>query len=96
VYKYLEIVHLFMYICVHNQKNMTQDLKKASAKRIKELQRNVTGQDKTEACATLRISRPTLDKYLKGDISKVDTAISIVEFFEHKIKERITRLSEVA
>lgn len=75
---------------------MTTDLKSQVIQKLKGLEGNITGLDKTQACEKLKISRPTLDKYLSGDVSNVDTGISIFEFFNGKITRRIQRLNKVA
>lgn len=67
---------------------MATDLKKVFSKRLAELQPNVTGADKLEAQTTLKLSRPTLDKYLSGTIAKLDVAEKIYVFFLAKVNQR--------
>jgi len=75
---------------------MNTDLKKACAKEIKQLLPNISGADKLEACVTCKISRPTLDKMLKGNISNIDKALDVIKFFRGKVEERYTLLQGAA
>lgn len=71
-----------------NENRTMEDLKKVCSKRLKALLPSLSGQDKVDATHELKISRPTLDKYLHRDIPKVETAIKLIQFFENRIKER--------
>lgn len=75
---------------------MTTDLKTQCIKKLRSLDGNITGVDKTDACDELNISRPTLDKYLDGKVFNVDIAISIIEFFNGRIAKRLERLEGAA
>lgn len=68
------------------------DLKKVCSKRLKALNGNITAQDKLDALDHAKISRPTLEKYLIGKAVKIETATTLIKFFEGRIKERITEL----
>jgi hypothetical protein len=74
---------------------MTTDLKKAYSKKLELLRPNITGPDKTEACQELNISRPTLDKYLSGNVAKIDKADLLVKFLSAKVNQRIKDLKEI-
>lgn len=67
---------------------MATDLKKQFSKKLQELKPNVTGSDKLEAEKTLRISRPTIDKYLNGVVVKLDIAEPLYTFFSAKVNQR--------
>ena len=75
---------------------MTTDLKKVCAKELAKLMPGITTAMKAEAERELPISRPTLDKYLKGDIVKVETATKLIRFFRNKIKEAMAELQGAA
>lgn len=71
---------------------MTTDLKKACARKLESLKPNITGQDKLEAVLKTGISRPTIDKYLSGDVTKIDIADKLIKFFSRKVNQRIESL----
>jgi hypothetical protein len=73
---------------------MTTDLKKAYSKKLELLRPNLTGPDKTEACQELNISRPTIDKYLSGNVAKIDIADKIIKFLSERVNQRIKDLRE--
>jgi len=52
------------------------------------LSEGITPTDKAEAEAELPISKPTLDKYLNGEVVKIETAMKLITFFSQKVKER--------
>lgn len=74
----------------------TTDLRAECVDKLKSFDGNITGTDKVDACKELVISRPTLDKYLGGDISNIDTAISIIGFFNGRISKRREKLKKRA
>lgn len=74
----------------------TTDLRTECIEKLKAFEGNITGPDKVDACSKLQISRPTLDKYLGGDISNIDTAIAIIEFFNGRISKRRKKLKGAA
>ena len=43
---------------------------------------NLNHGDKARAIRDIPVSEPTLNKYLKGDIVKIDLAIKIIQYFE--------------
>lgn len=72
---------------------MKKDLKKQCAEKIRSLVPNIDTGDKSKASYELSISRPTLDKYLSGDISKIDTAITIINYFTRVVDRRKKNLT---
>jgi hypothetical protein len=72
------------------------DLKRQCAAEIKKLIPNITGSDKNEALSACKISRPTLDKYLKGAVTDIDKALEIIQFFKGKTQTRISQLKGAA
>lgn len=68
---------------------MNANTKKVLSKRLVEIAEEVTVSDRQDAEIKIPISRPTLDKYLSGDIVKIDTATKLVQFFSEKIKARL-------
>jgi hypothetical protein len=74
---------------------MMTDLKKAYSRKLEALRPNVTGPEKTEACQKLGLSRPTLDKYLSGNVAKIDIADKIIKFLSKKVGHRIEELRKV-
>lgn len=75
---------------------MSTELKDMVVQKLTGLTGNITGQDKKDACTKLKVSRPTLDKYLSGEVPNVDTGLTILEFFNGKISKRMDRLKRVA
>lgn len=71
-----------------------KDLKTTCAKKLGLLSGNITEKEKLEAQINLPISRPTLDKYLKGDVAKIETATQLIQFFTEKVNDRTKVLSE--
>ncbi len=66
---------------------MTDTLNKYSDQ-LKSIAINVTPDDKKTVMNALRISRPTLDKYLQGKAAKVDTANLMLKFLTRRISAR--------
>lgn len=71
-----------------------KDLKTICAEKLGHLSNNITEKEKLEAQLSLPISRPTLDKYLKGDVIKIDTATQLIQFFTEKVNDRTRVLAE--
>lgn len=71
---------------------MATDLKKQCAAEIKKLLPNISATDRKEALLVLRISQPTLIKYLRGEISDIDRALEVIEFFRGKVDGRLAQL----
>lgn len=74
-----------------------ENVKEILAKQLFLISDNVSIQEKDDAMQSLRISRPTLDKYLSGDserISKVDTATELLQFLQEKVRQRIEKIRE--
>lgn len=77
-------------------KMSTNNLKAVCQKELIELLPNITASDKEEACKKTNTSRPTLDRYLKGEIKNLDRAIKIINFFKGKVKARVSQLKGAA
>lgn len=71
-----------------------KDLKTMCAEKLELLSGNITTKEKLEAMINLPISKPTLDKYLKGDVIKIETATQLIQFFTEKVNERTRVLEE--
>lgn len=70
------------------------DLKKICAAKLKDLSKNITVEDRTEAESYVPMSRPTLDKYMLGDIANIDKATRLIKFLTDKVNERFEKLRE--
>jgi hypothetical protein len=68
------------------------DEKTIIADKLSAIKDSVTPADRAAAEAEIPISRPTLDKYLSGDIVKVDTGEKLLRFLAARIKERIENI----
>lgn len=71
---------------------MSIDLKKTCEQKLQALIPNITPDDKKEVVSLKIVSRPTLDKYLDGEIVKIDTATTLIDFFTNKVKTRLAQL----
>jgi ribosomal protein S20 len=60
--------------------------------KLKELSANVSLKDKEDAIDELEISRPTIEKYLNGNVVKMDTADRLIKFFSKRIIKRMAEL----
>lgn len=74
---------------LNNHNRMKTDVRVLLSKKLRNVANQITAAEIIEAVETLDISRPTIDKYLSGDVSKIDVGTRILEFFSRKIKERI-------
>jgi len=70
-------------------KNTYSDLKTTCIEKLITLAANITAEDKQDAMVACEISRPTLDKYLTGEVTKIETAISLIEFLTERFNQRI-------
>lgn len=70
-----------------------KDIPTWCSEKLQALNKNITPQDKIAAGGIC--SRPTLDKYLSGDVVKIQTAIDLINFFEKKVNDRIKSLSKM-
>jgi hypothetical protein len=59
-------------------------MKQELIKKMQEIANKLQHGDKTKALLDIGISEPTLNKYLKGDIVKLDMAEKIITYFESK------------
>jgi len=62
--------------------------------KLKQLSPNVSLLDKVGAQSELKISRPTIDKYLNGNVVKMDTADRLIKFFTKRINKRVQVLND--
>ena len=53
---------------------------------------SITIEDK--AAAETIMSRPTIDKYLSGDITKIETAEKLLGFLNKRIQKRIRKVQK--
>ena len=63
--------------------------------KINALLPNIDVEDKVHAMQAADISRPTLDRYLKGEIIKQDTALKIIKVLTGRVNERYNTLKEI-
>jgi hypothetical protein len=52
----------------------------------------ISSRDRKEFLARGTVSRPTLTKYLRGDVKDIDIATDIIAFFSVKANDKINRL----
>jgi hypothetical protein len=74
-----------------------ETIKSLLAKKLLLLSESTSVSEKEEAMSVLGISRPTLDKYLSGDmdkIAKVDVATELNQFLSKKVKARMEKIRE--
>ncbi len=69
-----------------------KSIKEICNDKLTALEKNLTADDKQAAMAHCNISRPTLDKYLNGDVAKIDTATSLVAFLGERVNQRMREL----
>lgn len=70
------------------------DIKTMCAQRLQELSKNITLEDREDAQKKMPISRPTLDRYLKGEVIKIGTATRLIKFFDKRTIARIKDLEQ--
>jgi hypothetical protein len=75
---------------------MSNELKKVYQKKLEALLPLITVDDRKEIVEQKIVSRPTLDNYLAGNIVKIDTANTILEFFTKRINRRVDRFNRNA
>lgn len=68
------------------------DLKQECSKTLKALSPNLTPVDKLNATTETGYSRPTVEKYLKGDVIKIEVATDLIKFFSGVVNKRIKEL----
>ena len=66
-----------------------ENVKELLAHKLISLSESITADEKIKAMDSVGISRPTLDKYLTGDIVKIDTATTLLEFLNKTVKARL-------
>ena len=73
-----------------------ENVKKLLARELISLSKGITADEKLQAMDSVGISRPTLDKYLTGDIVKIDTATTLLEFLNKTVKARINLIRTIS
>jgi len=68
------------------------DLKNQCSKKLIELSKSIESSDKSKAEKKLDLSRPTVDKYLSGDVFKISTATKLIKFFNGIVNKRTKEL----
>lgn len=71
-----------------------ETVKELLAEKLINLSKGITADEKIQAMDFVGISRPTLDKYLTGDIVKIDTATILLEFLNKIVQARIDLIRE--
>ncbi len=69
-----------------NEKILSQNEKVAN--KLKFVASNLTRKDKSEFLKANKISSPTLNNYLAGNFSDLETALGIINWFSAKIEQR--------
>lgn len=77
-------------------KEININIKELLKEKILLLNKNVTPEERAEAEKVIEISRPTLEKYLSGDIVKIETATRLVKFLNKKVQKRLTEINGMA
>jgi len=71
---------------------MQQDIRSMLKDKMLEISLGITPQERVDACKKLNLSRPTMDKYLSGDIAKIEPAEKIINHFASITKKRHARI----
>lgn len=71
------------------------DVKAMCAEKLLNISKNITVSDRSDSLQECDITRPTLDRYLRGDIVKIDTAMGLIKFFDKRISARVKELSKI-
>lgn len=66
--------------------------KELLAEKLKTLEPEITAEDRKEAETTLKVSAPTIHKYLNGDVPKPEFGLLLFEFFKGRISDRMERI----
>lgn len=75
-----------------NQSTTLTQIDKAN-ETLASLRPNVSTQDREAAVQELKLSTPTISRYLNGDAKRLDKAISIIRFFRNRIEKRDRELA---
>lgn len=73
-----------------------ENVKELLAEKLINLSKGITADEKLQAMDSVGISRPTLDKYLTGDIVKIDTATTLLEFLNKTVQARINLIRTIS
>ena len=73
-----------------------ENVKDLLSKKLVTLSQGITIAERAEAEKEIPVSKPTLDKYLAGDIVKIDTALKLIEFFAKKVRARLEFIKETS
>jgi len=71
---------------------MQQDIRSMLKDKMLEISKGITPKERADACIKLNLSRPTVDKYLSGDIAKIEPAEKIISHFASITKKRHARI----
>lgn len=72
---------------INNNQKKT-DLKKECGEKLHHMRINITPADKFDALVKFKLSRPTLEKYLCGDVAKLDVGCALLEFFTDRVNKK--------
>jgi hypothetical protein len=70
-----------------SKKNQNTQIDKAN-KALVDLRPNVSTQDRSDAVTQLGLSGPTVQRYLNGRATNLDTALNMIQFFRTRIEKR--------
>lgn len=73
-----------------------ENVRELLSEKISSLSSGLTAEEKVHAMESVGISRPTLDKYLSGDIVKIDTATQLFEFLRKTVQARIDLINKIS
>ena len=73
-----------------------ENVRELLAQKLIDLSDGITAEEKLQAMDCVGISRPTLDKYLTGDIGKIDIATSLLEFLKKTVQARIDLIRTIS
>lgn len=73
-----------------------ENVKELLAQKLIDLSKGITAEEKLQAMDCVGISRPTLDKYLTGDIVKIDTATTLLEFLNKTVQARLDLIRTIS
>jgi len=72
-----------------------ENVKVICGEKLRLIANGLTADDKKKAEVVLDYSRQTISDYLKGEVKKVDVAMSLIDFFSPIVTERISKLKNL-
>lgn len=81
-------------MCKQSTQTMS-DVRTQLEEQLKAIGEVATPNDLKEAEIKLKVSKRTLDKYLQGNIVRLDTTLSLIEFFSERLSKRYQEIREV-